>query len=126
MGGKEREVGGKEREVGGKEREVGGKEREVGGKEKEVEGNEMEGVGGKEREMGGKELDLFSEHCYRFEKGNVYVLQAFVIILPELVSFYGQNCNFDIYKNIYNYSNSVKPIASTVNNLLGTIHIFLI
>ena len=77
---------------------MGGKEKEVEGKEKEVEGNEREGVGGKEREMGGKELDLFSEHCYRFEKGNVYVLQAFVIILPELVSFYGQNCNFDIYK----------------------------
>ena len=98
----------------------------MGGKEKEVEGNEREGVGGKEREMGGKELDLFSEHCYRFEKGNVYVLQAFVIILPELVSFYGQNCNLDIYKNINNYSNSVNPIASTVSNLLGTIHIFLI
>ena len=101
-------------------------DREVGWKEREVGGNEREGVGGKEREMGGKELDLFSEHCYRFEKGNVYVLQAFVIILPELVSFYGQNCNFDIYKNIYNYSNSVNPIASTVNNLLSTIHIFLI
>ena len=90
-----------------------------------MRGKERE-VGGKEREMGGKELDLFSEHCYRFEKGNVYVLQAFVIILPEFVSFYGQNCNFDIYKNIYNYSNSGNPIASTVNNLLGTIHIFLI
>ena len=63
----------------------------MGGKENEVEGNEREGVGGKEREIGGKELDLFNEHCYRFEKGNVYVLQAFVIILPELVSFYGQN-----------------------------------
>ena len=47
-------------------------------------------MGGKQREMGGKELDLFSEHCYRFEKGNVYVLQAFVIILPELVSFMGR------------------------------------
>ena len=88
-----------------------------------MRGKEWEGRRGR---WVGRNLTFFSEHCYRFEKRNVYVLQAFVIILPELVSFYGQNCNFDIYKNIYNYSDSVNPIASTVNNLLGTIHIFLI
>ena len=64
-------------------REVLGTKREVGGTEREV--------GGTEREVGGMNLAFLLNITIDLKKGKFYVLQAFVIILPELVSFYGQN-----------------------------------
>ena len=101
VGGRDREGGGTDREVGGKdreggtekvrtEREVGGLEREVVMTKREVLGTKRE-VGGTEREVGGMNLAFLLNITTALKKGKFYVLQAFVIIFPELVSFYGQN-----------------------------------
>ena len=82
--------------MGGTEREVGGTEREVLGIKREVLGTKRE-VGRTEREVGGMNLAFLLNITTDLKKEKFYVLQAFVIILPELVSFYGRNCKFDIY-----------------------------
>ena len=78
------------------DREVGGTEREVIiGSEREVLKTEREELGTK-REVGGMNLAFLLNITTDLKKGKFYVLQTFAIILHELVSFYGQNWNFDI------------------------------
>ena len=80
-----------DREGGVMDREGGGgTERVVLGTERVVLGTERE-VGGTEREVGGMNLAFLLNITTDLKKGKFYVLQAFVIILPELMSFCGQN-----------------------------------
>ena len=78
-----------DREGGVMDREGGGgTERVVLGTERVVLGTERE-VGGTEREVGGMNLAFLLNITTDLKKGKFYVLQAFVIILPELMSFCG-------------------------------------